>query len=82
MDERTSQASNPVVQSFLWRLKMDDPKNRHQPDRSRVNTSQEHEVRYWCGKFGCSVEELREAVRSVGSSPEAVEKALEGRAHH
>jgi len=54
----------------------DNPKNRHQPDRSKISLSQDYEVRYWTEKFGCSEDELRKAVARVGNSPEAVEKAL------
>ena len=60
----------------------DSTQHRHQPDRSRINTSQDFEVRYWCGKFGCTEEELRAVVGRVGNSPEAVEKALKNKAHH
>ena len=59
---------------------MDDPKIRHHPDRSRINLSQDYEIRYWCLKFGCTEEELRKAVRRVGNSPEAVGQALKNRA--
>ena len=54
----------------------DNPKNRHQPDRSKISLSQDYEVRYWTEKFGCSEDELRKAVARVGNSPEAVEKEL------
>jgi hypothetical protein len=33
-------------------------------------------VRYWCEKFGVNEVELRDAVRKVGNSEEAVEKEL------
>ena len=59
---------------------MDDPKNRHQPDRSRINLSQDYEVRYWCEKFGCNESELRHAVARVGNSPDEVERALKNKA--
>ena len=55
---------------------MDDPKNRHQPDRSRINLSQDYEVRYWTEKFGCTEDELRRAVAQAGSSASAVEQVL------
>ncbi len=44
----------------------DDLKNRGQADRLRVNVNEDHEVRYWCGKFGCTEAQLREAVKAVG----------------
>ncbi len=45
-------------------------------DRSRVNTSEDYEVRYWSQKFGVSPEQLKAAVRKVGNSAKAVEKEL------
>jgi len=30
----------------------DDPKKRGSQDRSRINTHEEYEVRYWSNKFG------------------------------
>ena len=54
----------------------DNLQERGPRDRSRINLSQEHEVRYWAKKFGCTEEQLREAVRKVGSSAEAVERAV------
>jgi hypothetical protein len=54
----------------------DDPKKKGPEDASRVNVNQEHEVSYWCAKFGCTAAELREAVREVGVSAAAVEAYL------
>ena len=59
----------------------DSTQLRHQPDRSRINLSQDYEIRYWSEKFGCTAEELRRAVARVGNAPEAVEKALNSKAH-
>jgi hypothetical protein len=58
----------------------DNPNIRGQQDRSRINMSQEHEVRYWSQKFGCTEEELRHAVEAVGPTVAAIEKSLAGRA--
>jgi uncharacterized protein DUF3606 len=44
----------------------DDRSNRGGQDRQRVSVEQEHEVRYWTGKWGVSEEELRSAVEQVG----------------
>jgi hypothetical protein len=54
----------------------DDPKKNGPEDASRVNIHQEHEVRYWCSKFGCTEAELREAVKAVGTSAAAVGEYL------
>lgn len=54
----------------------DDKNNRGPQDRSRINLSEDYEVRYWTDKFGVSKAQLEEAVRAAGSSAEAVEKEL------
>jgi hypothetical protein len=54
----------------------DDPSKRRSQDRSRISTSEDHEVRYWSQKFGVSPEQLKAAVRKVGNSAKAVEKEL------
>ncbi len=54
----------------------DDKKNRGPADRARINMSEAYEVRYWTEKFGCSAEALGAAVKSAGSSADAVEKYL------
>ena len=41
--------------------------------------SQEHEVRYWTEKFGCTAEELRKIVAEVGPMADAVEQRVRGR---
>ena len=55
---------------------MDDPKVRGPQDRSRINTEQEHEVRYWTEAFGVTEEQLRQAVQRVGSSADKVREHL------
>lgn len=55
---------------------MDDPKNRGPQDRTRINLSQEHEVRYWSEELGVSEEKLRDAVAAAGSSVEKVRAHL------
>ncbi|MPZ46955.1 MAG: DUF3606 domain-containing protein [Betaproteobacteria bacterium] len=55
---------------------MDDPKIRGPQDRSRVNTSQDYEVRYWSQEFRVTEEQLREAVQRVGSSADKVRTYL------
>jgi Protein of unknown function (DUF3606) len=47
-------------------------------DRTRINLSEDYEVRYWCEKFGVTEDELRSAVRRVGNSAKAVESELGG----
>jgi Protein of unknown function (DUF3606) len=54
----------------------DDPKKKAAQDRSRISTSEDYEVRYWSKKFGVSPDELKAAVKIVGSSAAAVQKEL------
>ena len=55
---------------------MDDLKNRGQPDRSKINMHEDHEVRYWTKHLKVSKEELQKAVDKVGNSATAVRKEL------
>jgi len=58
----------------------DNRSNTGSPDRDRISTSEDYEVRYWSEKFGVSKEELTDAVKASGSnSPEKVEAYLKGR---
>jgi hypothetical protein len=54
----------------------DDTKNRGEPDRSRINLSEDDEVRCWTETLGVSKQQLALAIRQVGSSPDAVRHAL------
>lgn len=50
------------------------------PDRDRISTSEDYEVRYWSEKFGVSKDELINAVKASGSnSPDTVEAYLKER---
>jgi hypothetical protein len=57
----------------------DDPSLRGVADRSRVNVNQPHELRSWCAKFGCTEDQLRAAVASVGVMASDVERFLKSR---
>ena len=54
----------------------DDLFNRGGSDRTRVNINEEHEVRHWTRKFGCSEQQLKEAVSQVGVMASDVEAYL------
>ena len=54
----------------------DDTSVRTGQDRSRINTDQPHEVRYWTQALGCSEEDLRNAVRQVGPVADKVREFL------
>ncbi|WP_082540748.1 DUF3606 domain-containing protein [Pseudolabrys sp. Root1462] len=47
-------------------------------DRSRINLSEDYEVRYWSEKIGVSADALKAAVKKVGNSAKAVEQELAG----
>lgn len=54
----------------------DDKNNRGPQDRSRISLLEDYEVRYWTDALGVSEERLREIVRRVGNSADAVREAL------
>ena len=54
----------------------DNRSNTGNPDRNLINTSEDYEVQYWSQKFKVSAEELKEAVKAVGNSADAVGKYL------
>jgi hypothetical protein len=45
-------------------------------DRTRINPSQDYEVQDWAKKFGVSAEQLKAAVKAVGSNAKDVEAHL------
>lgn len=48
-------------------------------DRKLISLEQDHEVRDWSVSMGCSEDELRQAVKVVGHSAEAVRTYLHGK---
>ncbi|MGN6264770.1 MAG: DUF3606 domain-containing protein [Ginsengibacter sp.] len=57
----------------------DNKKNIGKPDRDRISISEEYELRDWSKKFGVSPEELKKAVKEVGSNAENVKEYLKGK---
>ena len=55
---------------------MDNLTKRDQPDRSKINMSEDYEVKYWLKALGVSKGELQRAVEKVGNSAAAVRKEL------
>lgn len=45
-------------------------------DPQQVNLQEPYEVIYWCEKWGCSGQQLLQAVSAVGTSVEAVARYL------
>ena len=58
---------------------MDDLKKRGAQDRARINVNEQHELRYWTDTLGISEQRLRELVKEVGPSVEAVRAQLGNR---
>lgn len=56
---------------------MDNFQSRGQPDRSKINMHESHEVQYWTKHLNVSKEELQRAVNKVGKSAAAVRKQLD-----
>jgi hypothetical protein len=54
----------------------DSPLNRGQPDRSKINMSEEYETRHWCKHLGVDRGKLQKIIEKVGHSVRAVEKEL------
>ena len=56
---------------------MADDKNKIRPqDMQRVNVNEPYELRAWCRKFGCSEEQLKQAVAAAGVMATDVEAWL------
>lgn len=57
---------------------MSDDKSKTGPqDRSKINLSEDYEVKYWTEKFGITKEALTAAVKAAGSSADAVKNHLQ-----
>jgi hypothetical protein len=54
----------------------DNLTKRDQPDRSKINMSEDYEVQYWTKHLNVSKEQLQKAVDKVGNSAAAVRKEL------
>ncbi|HYE32681.1 MAG TPA: DUF3606 domain-containing protein [Methylomirabilota bacterium] len=54
----------------------DDKSKTGKQDDERINVNQDYELRDWSKKFGITQDELRDAVRKVGTRAEDVRKQL------
>lgn len=59
-------------------IMVDDKTKRGGQDRTRIDVSQDYELRDWAEKFGVSKEQVRAAVKAVGDRAADVEKHLRG----
>ncbi|WP_411879676.1 DUF3606 domain-containing protein [Polaromonas sp. YR568] len=55
---------------------MSDDKSKTGADRKLIALEQAHELRDWMKSLGCTEEELRDAVKAVGHSADAVRRYL------
>jgi len=54
----------------------DDKRNTGSPDRDRINVNEDYELQYWTKALGVSADELRAAVKAVGTTATAVREHL------
>lgn len=54
----------------------DNLKDRGPQDRSRINVNESWELQYWTRELGVTEEQLRSAVKTAGTSADAVRKHL------
>lgn len=54
----------------------DDLKQRGEPDRSRINMREPHEVRYWTKELGVTADQLLQATKAAGTTVTAVRQYL------
>jgi hypothetical protein len=55
----------------------DNLTNRGPADRNRINVTEEWELNYWMKELGCTAEELRAAIKAVGTTAADVRARLE-----
>jgi hypothetical protein len=54
----------------------DDLTKRGPQDASKINVHEAWELEYWCKELGVSPEQLKDAVKAVGTAVTAVKKHL------
>jgi len=57
----------------------DNLKNRAPADRSQINVNEPSEVQYRRRQFGCTEQQLRQAVAAVGASADKVSQYLKNK---
>ena len=55
---------------------MPDAKTKRGLDRTSIDFAQDYVVRFWCNTLGCTLNQLRAAVRTVGNNADAVRAHL------
>jgi hypothetical protein len=54
----------------------DDLKKRGPQDRSRINTTEDHELQYWTKELGVSAVDLKRMVQMHGNSAEKIREVV------
>ena len=54
----------------------DDLKKRGTQDRSRINTTEDHEVQYWTKELGVSAVDLKRLVQMHGNSAAKIREVI------
>ncbi|AMP98067.1 hypothetical protein AY601_1140 [Pedobacter cryoconitis] len=55
---------------------MDNKQKTGNPDKDRINVKESYELEYWSKKFKVTPDQLKQAVKSAGTSAIEVEKLL------
>ncbi|MET4141781.1 DUF3606 domain-containing protein [Pedobacter sp. UYP1] len=55
---------------------MDNKQKTGSPDKDRINVKESYELEYWSKKFKVTPDQLKQAVKSAGTSAIEVEKLL------
>ena len=55
---------------------MDNKSKVGTPDRNLINVNESYELSYWAEKFGVKPQQLKDAVKAVGTSAKEVEAHL------
>lgn len=54
----------------------DDLSKRRPQDATKINVHEAWELEYWCKTLGVTAQQLKDAVKAVGTSVDAVKKYL------
>jgi hypothetical protein len=55
----------------------DNKLNRGQPDRSKINLSEDYEVKYWANERGVTRKEVGKIISKVGNSAAGLRKEID-----
>jgi hypothetical protein len=73
---RQGEAERPIKRESRRSRMSDSRLHQGEPDRSKINMNEDHEVKRWSKHLGISRERLQQLVEKVGNSAAAVRKEL------